>query len=88
MQRHNKGHCICAPTGRHFLAPKLAPIIARLLAEAGHGELDDAIAKVYPIAPPSAKHQMRERLKNGEAGTEKASEGAKFALWVAQSSGC
>ena len=35
----------------------------------------DKIAKVYPIASPSAEHQMRERLKNGVTGLRKLLKG-------------
>ena len=56
-------------------SPELAPIMVRLLAEAGHGELGDKIAKTYPIDPPSAEHQMRERLKNGVAELRKLPKG-------------
>ena len=48
-------------------SPELVPIMVRLLAEAGQGELGDKIAKVYPLDPPSAEHEMRERLKKGRA---------------------
>ncbi|MDE0086675.1 MAG: hypothetical protein OXU23_13235, partial [Candidatus Poribacteria bacterium] len=50
-------------------------IMVRLLAEAGQGELGDKIAKTYPLDPPSAEHQMRERLKNGEAELRKLPKG-------------
>ena len=56
-------------------SPELAPIMVRLLAEAGHGELGDKIAKVSPITPPSAEHQMRKRLKNGVAELRKLPKG-------------
>ena len=56
-------------------SPELAPIMVRLLAEAGHGELGDKIAKTYPLDPPSAEHQMRERLMNGEAELRKLPKG-------------
>ena len=56
-------------------SPELAPVMVRLLAEAGHGELGDKIAKTYPFDPPSAEHQMRERLKNGEAELRKLPKG-------------
>ncbi len=52
-------------------SPDLAPIMVRLLVEVGHGELGDKIAKVYPLNPPSAEHQMREHLKNGVAELRK-----------------
>lgn len=35
----------------------------------------DKIAKVYPLNPPSAEHQMRERLKNGVAELRKLPKG-------------
>ena len=56
-------------------SPEIVPIMVRLLAEAGHGELGDKIAKVYPLNPPSAEHQMRERLKKGEAELRKLPKG-------------
>ncbi len=56
-------------------SPNLAPVMVRLLAEAGHGELGDKIAKTYPLDPPSAEHQMREQLKNGEAELRKLPKG-------------
>ncbi len=56
-------------------SPNLAPIMVRLLAEAGHGELGDEIAKVFSVLSPSAEHEMRERLKKGRAELCKLSKG-------------
>ena len=69
-------------------SPELAPIMVRLLAEAEHGELGDEIAKVFSVLSPSAEYEMRDRLKKGRAELCKLPKGAKFALWVARSSGC
>ena len=35
----------------------------------------DKITKVYPLNPPSAEHQMRDRLKKGEAELRKLPKG-------------
>ena len=56
-------------------SPELAPIMVRLLAEAGHGELGDEIAKVFSVLSPSAEHEMRERLKKGRAELCKVPKG-------------
>ena len=56
-------------------SPELAPVMVRLLAEAGHGELGDEIAKVFSILSPSAEHEMRERLKKGRAELCKVPKG-------------
>ena len=56
-------------------SPELVPIMVRLLAEAGHGELGDEIAKVSSVLSPSAEHEMRERLKKGRAELSKLPKG-------------
>ena len=61
-------------------SPELAPVMVRLLAEAGHGELGDKIAKTYPLDSPSAEHRMRERLKKGEAELRKVPKGLSLII--------
>jgi hypothetical protein len=58
-------------------SPDLVPVMVRLLAEAGQGELADTIAKAFPIAvePPSPEKLMRERLLKAKAALIKMPKG-------------
>lgn len=65
-------------------SPELSPIMVRLLAEAGQGELADSIAKAFPmpVEPPSPEKLMRERLLKARDALVKLPKGKSLLVGV------